>query len=247
MLQQSYAKLEVLVVDDSAQGTAATVCANLNDGRIRYCRNTRAKGACGSRNTGISLARGSFYTGLDDDDFFHRDRIRVLLDRYESRYAFVTANTLELRPAGAIARFQGGLTIALRDILWSNCAGNQIFTETSKVRSVGGFDESLASQQDRDLWIRMIDRWGVALRLPECLYNLDVSHAGARITTSASRLKGLRDFARLHRGRMTRGQRMLADLRIRRSGGEPYLLRAMTALCMPHSWEYLYKRAKKIW
>ena len=248
VLCQSYDNIEVLVVDDSPQLSASSVCQEFRDRRITYCRNLKSKGACGSRNTGIYLARGVFYTGLDDDDYFHSDRIRILKNYYEKDYSFVTANTLELRPEGPCPRFRGKLLINLKDILWSNCVGNQIFTETSKVREIGGFDESLVARQDRDLWIRMIERWGNALRIAPCLYNLDINHDGPRITTTSDNmLRGLRDFLTIHGAKLTLAQRMVIKTRIKKCSRRSYLLTGLVSLCFLGSWEYLYKLAKRIW
>ena len=247
VLSQSYHDLELIVVDDGADGTARAVCEEFRDSRIRYQGNQRAKGACGARNTGLCFAKGDYYTGLDDDDYFHVDRVRILLNAYRAEYAFVCSNTLELRSQTATPRFRGELMIGIRDILWSNCVGNQVLTEISKIRAVGGFGEHLHSQHDRDLWIRMIERWGAAKRLAQCLYVLDVTHGSPRITTSDRRLAGLQEFIRIHGDKLTIAQDRLARIRVKRCRKEAYILEGISALLCPASWEYLYKKTMRVW
>ena len=247
VLCQSYDNIEVLVIDDSHRGEGIEVCETFHDSRVRAYRNRRGKGACGSRNTGIELARGVFYTGLDDDDYFHEDRIRVLLNAYRKDYSFVASNILQVRKEGAALRFRDERMIRLRDILWGNCAGNQIFSEIYKVRAVGGFDEELAAGQDVDLWIRMIERWGAALRIARCLYTMDLGHGGARIGTTVELSRRVNDFLDRHGAKLSAAQRLLCGMRMRKDSKMPYRVLAVTSLCFPGSWNYWIKRATKIW
>lgn len=80
VLQQDYTNWELIVCDDaSCDGTSDymnDIC--MKDSRIRYLRNDVNKGACETRNLGIFNAKGTFITGLDDDDEFTNDRISFL-------------------------------------------------------------------------------------------------------------------------------------------------------------------------
>ena len=245
VLSQSYHDIELLVVDDSPDGTALAVCEQFHDGRIRYLKNDHMKGACGSRNTGIYHAKGVFYAGLDDDDFFHRERIRVLQLAYRKEYSFVASNTEEMRDGGRSPLFRGERIITMEDILWANCVGNQIFSELHKVKAVGGFNEYLTAGQDRDLWVRMIENWGKALRVAPSLYGMDVSHGGDRITTTADTARREKDFVTIHRDKLTVAQRLVSQARIEKYNGRPYLLPTIGALCFPSSWAFFVKRAMK--
>lgn len=247
VLCQSYENLEVIVIDDSSEGDGLRMCHTIDDPRLRAYRNRRSTGACGARNTGIELARGTFYTGLDDDDIFHEDRIGVLLDAYQPKYSFVASNILQLRDAVVSPRFRGEREIALRDILWGNCVGNQIFSEVSKVREIGAFAEHLVAGQDFDLWIRMIERWGHALRIAGCLYVMDVGHEDTRITTSVPVSRRIRDFLYRHGDKLTTAQRLLYSARAKRDMREPYVGSAIASLAFASSWNYWIKRWTRAW
>ncbi|MCY4485051.1 MAG: glycosyltransferase [Spirochaetaceae bacterium] len=247
VLSQSYDNIEVLVIDDSERCEGLEVCAGFHDPRIRAYRNRRGKGACGSRNTGIELAQGAFYTGLDDDDYFHNDRISVLMDAYRKTHSFVASNILQVREQRKSPRFRGGRAIRLSDILWGNCVGNQIFTETSKVRSVGGFDEDLEAGQDVDLWIRMIERWGDALRIERCLYMMDYDHGEARISTTVEITRRVSGFLERHGDKLSTAQRLLYAMRMRSGRKAPYLALAAATLVFPGSWNYWIKRTTRVW
>ena len=247
-LDQSYQNIEVLVIDDGNRGDAFRVCDEFRDERLRAYGNRCGRGACGSRNTGLELARGDFFTGLDDDDYFHEDRIDILLRAYRKEYSFVASNFLALSENRGEVEFRGERLIALPDLLWGhNCIGGQILSETSKVRTVGGFDESLPAGHDIDLWIRMIERWGAALRIACCLYTADIGHAGPRITTTVKIAKRTQDFIDRHGSKMTRAQRLVNLTRLRKHGNKPYGVPLIASLCFPGSWNYYLKRLARIW
>ena len=160
----------------------------------------------------------------------------------------MASNVLILRNGGSELRFRGGRLIRLPDLLWgANCVGNQVFTEICKVRAVGGFDESLAAGQDTDLWIRMIERWGPALRIAPCLYTIDCDHGGPRITTTVGMSRNMEYYLDRHGGKMGRAQRLVITARISKYGNRPYRLFRAASLCFPASWHYYLKRVTRIW
>ena len=246
-LHQTYQNIEVIVVDDSTGGEGIRVCHTIRDSRVRAYRNRRTKGACGSRNTGIDLARGTFYTGLDDDDYFHQERIEVLLSVYRRSLSFVASNILELRDGAVAARFRDETVIHLTDILWGNCVGNQIFSELYKVREVGAFDEDLEAGQDFDLWIRMIERWGAALRIDRCLYTMHLDHGASRIGTTVQVGKRVRDFLDRHGEKLNTAQRLVYSMRARRHENMPYFAIVAASACFPGTWRYWTKRITRAW
>jgi GT2 family glycosyltransferase len=69
-LRQQDVSVEVVVVDDSPEGSAEDVVRSLADSRIAYVKNPNPTGGIPSvvRNIGWPLARGAFVHFLDDDD-----------------------------------------------------------------------------------------------------------------------------------------------------------------------------------
>ena len=64
--------------------------------------------------------------------------------------------------------------ITLDDELYGDQAGTQVFTLTQRLREVGLFDETMPAWQDYDLWTRLIERYGPALRIAEPTYVMRV-------------------------------------------------------------------------
>ena len=112
---------------------------------------------------------------------------------------------------------------------------------------VGGFDEHLASAQDWDLWVRLIERWGSGLRLKEALYSMHIDHEMPRISISAKKVQGMRDAFDKHSRKMSKAQRKLFGLKIRKAQSKPYMIGALMALSMPGILSYYLRRVTKRW
>ena len=76
IIQQTYANLEIIVVDDgSIDDTASVVMANLNtDKRIKFLRQPNL-GVAAARNLAIDHSKGEFIAPCDADDLWHPQKI----------------------------------------------------------------------------------------------------------------------------------------------------------------------------
>lgn len=68
VLGQTFADLELLVVDDEPSEATRAAVEEVGDARIRYLAHDRNLGLPAARNSGIRAARGRFLAFLDDDD-----------------------------------------------------------------------------------------------------------------------------------------------------------------------------------
>jgi glycosyltransferase involved in cell wall biosynthesis len=95
--QQTYPHRELIILDDGQDDTG-TFIGSLHEPQIRYIRPEGENLTLGElRNLAIEKAQGAFITQWDDDDWYHRDRIRVQLAalRYtQSQFCFLSRWTL---------------------------------------------------------------------------------------------------------------------------------------------------------
>lgn len=81
-LNQSYANVEILVVDDGSESDAIqNLCASFTG--VNYYRKENG-GISSARNFGLAKAKGAFISFLDDDDLFKPHRIEVQLQVFKS-------------------------------------------------------------------------------------------------------------------------------------------------------------------
>ncbi len=84
-LSQDGPTVEVIVLDDSADGSARAAVTSFDDARVRYVpRVTPSNGVPAiARNEGLALARGRFVQFLDDDDLLVDGAMAALVDALE--------------------------------------------------------------------------------------------------------------------------------------------------------------------
>lgn len=205
VLRQDHTELELLVVDDASTDATPEVLARIAaaDPRVRMFRQERQGGAPAARNVALRAATGRYVTGIDDDDEMLPQHVSSLLGAFDPRYAFVCSGALLhsgtwLRPART-----SDAVITLDEELHGDQAGTQVLTLTERMHAVGLFDEAMPAWQDYDLWTRLIDRYGPALRIGAPSYVMRVEPGTERIT--ARGVDGARRYIEKHRARMGPG------------------------------------------
>jgi glycosyltransferase involved in cell wall biosynthesis len=159
-LDQSLPAHEVIVVDDGSTDDLAGALRPF-EGRIAVLRKENG-GAASARNAGAKAAAGEFMAVLDADDRFHPGRIEALsrlaavrpdLDLVTTDSRFVVGG----RAVGSFLEENPFATDDQRRAILSSCfVGGWPAARISRLREVGGFDESLTVGVDWDCWLRMI-------------------------------------------------------------------------------------------
>jgi glycosyltransferase involved in cell wall biosynthesis len=187
VLRQDGVTLELIVVDDSAEGSAESVVNALGDPRISYVRNRPPSGGrpAGPRNLGASLASGELVHFMDDDDhvpaghyaeaaaFFRASpNVDVLFGRvlpFGADEAQVAAEAAYFADAARRARRCGRLgRIAGR---WAFAASmlfrpamlvcGAAILRRSCIAAIDGFDLGLPLVEDVDFYARAVRRFDV--------------------------------------------------------------------------------------
>lgn len=192
--QQTLRPLEVIVVDDgSADGTieAARACRSLMNGvRLRILAQKHA-GAGAARNQAINRAVGRYLAFLDaDDEWFPEKLERSLAHLRSDRLSMVAHNIVEVSSDGesrvdCCARWRENIEDPLRTLYVKGfISSSTVVVERSVVVEAGGFNSTLPSAQDYDLWLTLLSRPGLRFGMFEdalLRYNLTTSGITGRI------------------------------------------------------------------
>lgn len=208
---QTYSRLEIIVVDDGSAPEQAKQNRQLLSEypQIKYVYLAEAGGAPVARNTAIKMASGDFITGLDDDDEFKPQRISELVQHWYSRSdcAFLCTGYTVITEQQRLYNYaRRGRSINYQQLLYANVVGNQLFTLTSTLRAIGGFDITLPSCQDYDTWLRLAAAFGKGYRISSCSYILHQDHQAERISASSRRELGYQLLLQKHGKFMTSAQ-----------------------------------------
>lgn len=212
--RQTIKSLEVIVVDDgSTDGTAmeARACANLMDGVSLVVMEQSNLGAGAARNRAIGMARGTYLAFLDADDEWLPEKLERCLGRFAQNTLMLVAHNGWVVSDGRTH----DLNIAIRfraaanDLMHGLYRRGFISTSSVVVRrdavaSVGGFDETLRTGQDFDLWLKLLCKPGAAFEvLDDRLTRYHVSPHGITGNT-ARRLDDTLRIAERHAPRLYR-------------------------------------------
>ncbi|WP_431688716.1 glycosyltransferase [Hahella sp. NBU794] len=82
VLSQSYANLELIVIDDGSSDASLDYLRSVNDPRYTLIEQENA-GAHNAINKGLSLAKGDYLAILNSDDIFHKERLSECVARLQ--------------------------------------------------------------------------------------------------------------------------------------------------------------------
>lgn len=137
ILQQSYANLELIVVDDASTDGTPAILERLErtDPRLRVILKTTNDGTYVSKNMGLMQARGDFVALQDADDWSHPDRLAVSLGVLLRRPDLMglTTDWLRMTTPGGIVVKAGGQISHL-------CCISLVFRREPVLERIGFFD-----------------------------------------------------------------------------------------------------------
>jgi len=189
IFDQDYESIELVITDDGSSDGTKEYLENLIESRndVITILNTTSQGACVCRNKAIDAATGIFITFLDDDDYLKSNHISNLISYWSKDYSCISANMARIvKGKEKVFAYYSG-SIDLDKYLFYNRIGINILTLTSRIKAVGGFDERFPALQDYECWIRILKKYGPALKVPESTYMLDNQHDLERISSNSSR------------------------------------------------------------
>ena len=84
VLQQTYRKLELIIVDDASTDNTLEVLKAVDDDRVKILVNEKNSGAAISRNRAMREARGEWVAFLDSDDLWQPTKLEKQLEFMEA-------------------------------------------------------------------------------------------------------------------------------------------------------------------
>lgn len=165
VLDQSYADLECIVVDDGSTDRTLSILEKIQDPRLRLLTPGRI-GRGRALNAGWQSSRGQFIAIQDADDFSHLDRLAVQVGLMNSRPEIAVLGSGHRRhqidegteglPAEPSLCGEGNVKEVSRRLPFINpLSHTSLVVRREALEKVGGYDVSRRNLFDWDLLIRL--------------------------------------------------------------------------------------------
>jgi glycosyltransferase involved in cell wall biosynthesis len=180
ILSQSWQDFEIIIVDDGSTDNTQEVVGAFNSSKIRYIEQENSGGPSRPRNMGVHHAQGKYISFFDSDDLMSRNKLAeavAFLERYpDLGLLFANFEVCNERGDSFPGTFLDGFqtfwdlpkkqvgekwfiiesAVAYESLFCQNFIGTSGTVIPKAVfLSVGGFDESIAGPEDRDMWLRI--------------------------------------------------------------------------------------------
>jgi glycosyltransferase involved in cell wall biosynthesis len=177
ILIQSYSDYEFIIIDDGSTNSRTLDILNeicSTDKRI-VLKRCPHNGLTKSLNTGLEIAKGEYIVRQDSDDWSHPERLQLqaLYMKSHPKCVLLGCNFFICNRAGASVRvaYKDFDKVKIPQTMKKDnifCHGSVMFRREIAL-SLGGYREFLFAAQDYDLFLRMTEKYPVAV-LDKALY-----------------------------------------------------------------------------
>lgn len=187
ILRQTYKDYEIIVVDDNNPNTEdrkrleKIMKKYENNSRIIYVKHDENRNGAVARNTGIRMAKGEYITFLDDDDYFLKNRLEILVSALEENKEYNGAFSSSLIKKEKLftklkiaSEFKDYVkeTLSYISIIGT---GSNMFFRAQALKDINGFNEDFFRHQDFELLIRFLENGNKMISIDEILVVKDNS------------------------------------------------------------------------
>lgn len=175
VIQQTYNKWEVIVVDDNNPDSENRMLTEnimkkyFNNIQIKYIKHEKNKNGSAARNTGIKAAQGDVISFLDDDDEYTCDRlekcIKALNESESSSVGGVYTGCIFKKNNRVYRKIEkaasGNFLKETLAATFQSHSGSNIFMPREIINLLNGFDEAFIRHQDYEFFVRFFERYSL--------------------------------------------------------------------------------------
>jgi glycosyltransferase involved in cell wall biosynthesis len=172
-LSQTYANIEVILVDDASTDTTPDILRQYTDERLIVLRHDKNKGLPGGLNTGFEHSTGDYLTWTSDDNRYALDAIATMVDYLEahSDVDFVYAPYWTIDERGQKIELVSALPI--NKIMQEDPVGACFLYRRRVYEVIGNYDTNALLAEDYEYWLRVSQKFVMTpLDVPLYYYRL---------------------------------------------------------------------------
>lgn len=202
--RQTEESWEHLLIDDASKDKGVSTIlasASRRDARVRTFARADNAGIVAATNDGIDRARGSLIAFLDQDDVLAPDalaRVRAEWNRSPAASLFYSDED-KIDPQGRLVDAFRKPDFAPERLRGNMYMGHLMVVSRRALKAVGGLRTGFDGSQDHDLALRVSERGGAVVHIPEVLYHWRMHElstalrAGAKPAAVANGVRAVQD------------------------------------------------------
>lgn len=214
ILAQTFSDFEFIIIDDGSADGGNGIVRSFRDDRIVLVENGRNTGLTRSLNKGLQLAKGEYIARLDADDVALPERLEKQVQFLDTHpdVGLVGCAVEHIDPQGRTLGFQRVYREELDKLLTYHNWFHHSATAFRRVclDRVGFYREAFRYAQDYDLWLRILEQYGVAC-MPEPLVKIRLTPDSIAATQRAHQIAYVDLAIELARQRREVGRDSLED------------------------------------
>ncbi|MGE5402748.1 MAG: glycosyltransferase family 2 protein [Ignavibacteriales bacterium] len=169
VLVQSYDNYELIIIDDGSKDNTAEVCnAYSANEKIKYIYQNN-RGLSAARNSGIQSSSGELICFLDDDDYWHKDKLKrqaeYFYDTQDNKCGMVFTSLQLVDENGVVIGKQAHVASGsiYAQLFYGNIidAPSSVMIKRDVFKKVGYFREDFLSDEDYELWFRIAKEFNI--------------------------------------------------------------------------------------
>lgn len=178
VINQTFDDWELIIVDNYSEDGTKELIENYmeKDNRIKFIQVHNNNVLAVSRNAGIKMSQGKYIGILDSDDWYHKEKLKVVYDVCVDKEYDVLYNRYKFMTSKGEGR-TSGKALASDDVFYELLMNGPIISNTTTVvkktsiEKVGYLSEdpSLRAVEDLDLWLRMANNGCTFHFINKCL------------------------------------------------------------------------------
>ena len=176
VLEQTYSKLQLIIVDDGSTDNSVEIINSIEDPRIEVYEEKENKQICAVTNIGMKKVRGEYFARIDSDDLWEQNKLELqveyLKEHPEHKICFTHVSIIDENDQVVDSELEKLYAVDYeRQEEWletffflGNCLPMTSVLMTTKIMvEIGDFNIAYRQLHDFDYWIRIAKRYPMAV------------------------------------------------------------------------------------